>query len=45
MGRCTADRAVLYKAQILEMYMNYVFLGAGAYGFEAGVADVFRTNR
>ncbi len=24
------------KNQILEMYMNYVFLGAGAYGFEAG---------
>jgi penicillin-binding protein 1A len=24
------------KDQILEMYMNYVFLGAGAYGFEAG---------
>ena len=29
------------KDQILEMYMNYVFLGAGAYGFEAG-SDVFR---
>ena len=29
------------KDQILEMYMNYVFLGAGAYGFEAGSKTYF----
>jgi penicillin-binding protein 1A len=29
------------KNQILEMYMNYVFLGAGAYGFEAGSRTYF----
>jgi penicillin-binding protein 1A len=29
------------KDQILEMYMNYVFLGAGAYGFEAGAQTYF----
>lgn len=29
------------KRQILEMYMNYVFLGAGAYGFEAGSRTYF----
>ena len=29
------------KQQILEMYMNYVFLGAGAYGFEAGSRTYF----
>ncbi|HBE83680.1 MAG: PBP1A family penicillin-binding protein [Blastocatellia bacterium] len=29
------------KRQILEMYMNYVFLGAGAYGFEAGSKTYF----
>jgi penicillin-binding protein 1A len=29
------------KDQILEMYMNYVFLGAGAYGFEAGSRTYF----
>jgi penicillin-binding protein 1A len=29
------------KDQILEMYMNYVFLGAGAYGFEAGSRAYF----
>ena len=29
------------KKQILEMYMNYVFLGAGAYGFEAGARTYF----
>lgn len=29
------------KKQILEMYMNYVFLGAGAYGFEAGAQTYF----
>ena len=29
------------KDQILEMYMNYVFLGAGAYGFEAGSHTYF----
>lgn len=29
------------KDQILEMYMNYVFLGAGAYGFEAGAKTYF----
>ena len=29
------------KGQILEMYMNYVFLGAGAYGFEAGSRTYF----
>jgi penicillin-binding protein 1A len=29
------------KRQILEMYMNYVFLGAGAYGFEAGAKTYF----
>ena len=29
------------KDQILEMYMNYVFLGAGAYGFEAGARTYF----
>jgi penicillin-binding protein 1A len=29
------------KRQILEMYMNYVFLGAGSYGFEAGSRTYF----
>ncbi len=29
------------KRQILEMYMNYVFLGAGSYGFEAGAQTYF----
>ena len=29
------------KDQILEMYMNYVLLGAGAYGFEAGSRTYF----
>ena len=29
------------KEQILEMYMNYVFLGAGSYGFEAGARTYF----
>ena len=29
------------KDQILEMYMNYVFLGAGAYGYEAGARTYF----
>ncbi len=29
------------KQQILEMYMNYVFLGAGSYGFEAGSRTYF----
>lgn len=29
------------KRQILEMYMNYVFLGAGSYGFEAGARTYF----
>ncbi len=29
------------KQQILEMYMNYVFLGAGSYGFEAGARTYF----
>src|SRR5690606_35282061 len=29
------------ERQILEMYMNYVFLGAGAYGFEAGSRTYF----
>ena len=29
------------KDQILEMYINYVFLGAGAYGFEAGAETYF----
>ena len=29
------------KDQILEMYMNYIFLGAGAYGFEAGSRTYF----
>lgn len=29
------------KDQILEMYINYVFLGAGAYGFEAGSRTYF----
>lgn len=29
------------KKQILEMYMNYVFLGAGSYGFEAGARTYF----
>src|SRR5436190_4589291 len=29
------------KNQILEMYMNYVFLGAGSYGFEAGSRTYF----
>ncbi|MFN0278301.1 MAG: penicillin-binding protein 1A [Pyrinomonadaceae bacterium] len=29
------------KDQILEMYLNYVFLGAGAYGFEAGSRTYF----
>jgi penicillin-binding protein 1A len=29
------------KRQILEMYMNYIFLGAGSYGFEAGARTYF----
>ena len=29
------------KRKILEMYMNYVFLGAGSYGFEAGAQTYF----
>jgi penicillin-binding protein 1A len=29
------------KDQILEMYMNYVFLGANSYGFEAGSRTYF----
>src|SRR5262245_11227499 len=29
------------KDQILEMYMNYIFLGAGAYGYEAGSRTYF----
>ncbi len=29
------------KRQILEMYMNYVFLGAGSYGFKAGSRTYF----
>ena len=29
------------KRQILEMYMNYMFLGAGSYGFEAGARTYF----
>ena len=29
------------KRQILEMYMNYVFLGAGSYGFQAGSLTYF----
>ena len=29
------------KRQILTMYMNYVFLGAGSYGFEAGALTYF----
>jgi penicillin-binding protein 1A len=29
------------KQQILEMYMNYIFLGAGSYGFEAGSRTYF----
>ena len=29
------------KRQILEMYMNYIFLGAGSYGFEAGSRTYF----
>ena len=29
------------KRQILEMYMNYVFLGASSYGFEAGARTYF----
>jgi penicillin-binding protein 1A len=29
------------KRQILEMYMNYVFLGAGSYGLEAGARTYF----
>lgn len=29
------------KRQILEMYMNYVFLGAGSYGFESGARTYF----
>lgn len=29
------------KDQILEMYMNYVFLGANSYGFEAGARTYF----
>lgn len=29
------------KRQILEMYMNYHFLGAGSYGFEAGARTYF----
>jgi len=32
------------KRQILEMYMNYVFLGAGAYGFEAGSRTYFNKS-
>ena len=29
------------KRQILEMYMNYMFMGAGSYGFEAGARTYF----
>lgn len=29
------------KRQILEMYMNYMFLGANSYGFEAGARTYF----
>lgn len=29
------------KRQILEMYINYVFLGASSYGFEAGARTYF----
>jgi len=29
------------KRQILEIYVNYVFLGAGSYGFEAGARTYF----
>ncbi len=29
------------KDQILEMYMNYIFLGAGAYGYQAGARTYF----
>ncbi len=29
------------KDQILEMYMNYIFLGAGSYGYEAGSRTYF----
>jgi len=32
------------KRQILEMYMNYVFLGAGSYGFEAGAQTYFQKS-
>lgn len=32
------------KRQILEMYMNYVFLGAGSYGFEAGSRTYFQKS-
>ncbi len=32
------------KRQILEMYMNYVFLGAGSYGFEAGARTYFQKS-
>ncbi len=32
------------KDQILEMYMNYVFLGAGSYGFEAGSRTYFNKS-
>lgn len=32
------------KRQILEMYMNYVFLGAGSYGFQAGSLTYFNKN-
>ena len=41
-GRSRFQIERLYtKDQILEMYMNYVFLGAGAYGFEAGARTYF----
>lgn len=32
------------KRQILEMYMNYVFLGAGSYGFKAGALTYFNKD-
>ena len=33
------------KAQILELYLNRVYFGSGAYGVEARGAALFRQNR
>ena len=33
------------KDQILELYLNRVYFGSGAYGVEGGVAEIFRQER